>query len=264
MDNRPVGIFDSGLGGLTAMKALRELLPEENIIYFGDTGRLPYGAKTREQLLRMAVQDLDFVSGFGVKAVIVACGTLSSNAAEILDGWPVPAFGVLRAGVAGMQKIPGEGMLGVIATEASIRSGSFPRALHAACPGREIAAVPCPDFVPLIEAGFGPHTPEVREAVARYLAPLRGADAVLLGCTHSGIIAEAISEYLGPETALVSAAVCGAAQAAQHLIVNGLTGGEGRERFFASGDPAAFTRAASTFLGRAMDGEAEQAPLMEC
>ena len=126
MDNRPVGIFDSGLGGLTALNALRELLPEENIIYFGDTGRVPYGAKTREQVRRMAVQDLDLVAAYGVKAMIVACGTISSNAPDILDAYPIPAFGVLRAGVAGMSRIPGDGPLGVIATEASIRSGSLP------------------------------------------------------------------------------------------------------------------------------------------
>ena len=263
MDNRAVGIFDSGLGGLTALSALRELLPEENIIYFGDTGRLPYGAKTREQLRRMAVQDLDLIASYGVKAILVACGTLSSNAPEILDAYPVPAFGVLRAGVAGMRKIPGAGPLGVIATEASIRSGAFARALEAACPGREILPVACPDFVPLIESGHGSDDPLVKEAVARYCAPLRGADAVLLGCTHYGIIGEAIGEYLGEHTALVSASYCGAAVVAQHLIVNGLTGGSGEERFLASGDPAAFTHAASTFLGRTMAKEAEGLPVME-
>ena len=175
----------------------------------------------------------------------------------------MPAFGVLKAGVAGMTKIPGTGPLGVIATEASIRSGAFAAALRAACPGREIRAVACPDFVPLIESGHGSGDPAVREAVARYCAPLKGADAVLLGCTHYGIIGEAIAAYLGEKTALVSAAYCGAAVAAQHLIVNGLTGGRGEERFFVSGDPAAFTRAASTFLGRPVARAAEGLPCME-
>lgn len=262
MDNRAVGIFDSGLGGLTAMKALQELLPEENIVYFGDTGRLPYGAKSREQLRRMAVQDLDLIAAYDVKAIIVACGTLSSNAADILEGYAIPSFGVLRAGVAGMQKLPGTGPLGVIATAASIRSGAFEHALRAACPGREILAVACPDFVPLIESGHGADDPTVREAVARYCEPLRGADAVLLGCTHYGIIGRAISDYLGEKTRLVSASVCGAAQLAQYLIVNGLTGGSGEEQLLVSGDAAAFTRAASTFLGRELAREAEQVPVM--
>ena len=192
----------------------------------------------------------------------MACGTLSSNAADILERYPIPAFGVLKAGVAGMRKIPGEGPLGVIATAASIRSGAFETALREACPGRELLPVACPDFVPLIESGHGSDHPAVRAAVARYCAPLKGADAVLLGCTHYGIIEDAIADFLGERTALVSAAVCGAAVAAQYLIVNGLQGGRGEERFLVSGDPAAFTRAASTFLGRPLSREAESVPVM--
>ena len=253
MDNRPVGIFDSGLGGLTALNALRELLPEENIIYFGDTGRVPYGAKTREQVRRMAVQDLDLVAAYGVKAMIVACGTISSNAPDILDAYPIPAFGVLRAGVAGMSRIPGDGPLGVIATEASIRSGSFARALADACPGREILPVACPDFVPLIESGHSaPDDPLVLAAAAKYLAPLRGAAAVLLGCTHYGLIAEAITDFLGPQVQLISAAECGAAALASLLLKRGQTGGSREARFYTSGDPTVFSRAASLFCGAAV------------
>ena len=264
MDNRAIGIFDSGMGGLTAMKALQELLPEENIIYFGDTGRVPYGEKSREQIRRMAVQDLDLVASFGIKAALVACGTISSNAPDILEAYPIPAFGVLNAGVAGMRKIGGSGPLGVIATEASIRSGAFARALAEACPGRAIIPVACPDFVPLIESGhFDAEDPAVRAAVARYLAPLRGADAVLLGCTHYGIIAGAIADYLGPDTRLVSASVCAAAQVAQYLIVEHLTGGSGEERLLCSGDAASFGRAAATFLGRPLSSPVEHLDPME-
>ena len=262
MDNRAVGIFDSGLGGLTALKALQELLPEENILYFGDTGRLPSGEKSREQLRRMAVQDLDLIASYDVKAIIVACGTLSSNAADILERYPIPSFGVLKAGVAGMRKVPGNGPLGVIATAASIRSGAFEKALRESCPGREILPVPCPDFVPLIESGHGSEDAAIRDAVARYCAPLREADAVLLGCTHYGIIEGALSGYLGQRTALVSAAYCGAAQVAQYLIVNGMTGGSGEERFLVSGDPDAFGSAASTLLGRPLAQRAERVPVM--
>ena len=263
MDNRAIGVFDSGLGGLTAVKALQELLPKENIVYFGDTRRLPYGTKSREQLRLMAVQDLNLIAAHNVKAILVACGTISSNAADILDRYPIPSFGVLRAGVSGMRRIPGTGPLGIIATEASIRSGSFERALRDACPGREILAIPCADFVPLIESGCEASHPAVREAVARYCEPLRGADAVLLGCTHYGIIGRAITDYLGPDTTLVSASVCGAAQVAQYLIANRITGGCGEERFFVSGDPGDFTLAASTFLGRPMTRSAEHAAIKE-
>ena len=198
MDNRPIGIFDSGLGGLTAVKALRRLLPEENIVFFGDTGRLPYGAKTLEQLRRMAVQDLDRVSACGVKAILAACGTLSSNTPELLDAYPVPTFGVLRSSVKAMSQTEKSGPLAVIATAASIRSGAFARALQQRCPEREILAVPCPDFVPLIESGhIQPDDALLRDAVARYLEPVRdaGAAALLLGCTHYGIIDRALREY---------------------------------------------------------------------
>ena len=263
MDNRPIGVLDSGLGGLTGLAELRRLMPKENIVYFGDTGRLPYGEKTLEQLRVMAVQNLRLMQEQDVKAILVACGTLSSNTPEILDAFPIPTTGVLTPSIRAMAEAPGKGALGIIATAATIRSGAFERALREACPGREILAVACPDFVPLIESGHDSSDPAVREAVARYCAPLKGADAVLLGCTHYGIIEDALRAFLGEETALVSASVCGAAVAAQYLIVNGLTGGRGGERLLASGDPAAFTRAASTFLGRPTAGAAEQAPVMD-
>ena len=264
MDNRPIGIFDSGLGGLTALRALRKLLPEEDILYFADTGRVPYGGRSREQIRRMAVQDLDFMAERGVKAILVACGTISSNAPDLLESYGIPAFGVLKPGVAAMAGTPGDAPLGVIATEASIRSGSFERALQAACPGREILAVPCPSFVPLIESG---HTeaddPLLRWAVENCLAPLkeRGAAALLLGCTHYGIIASAIRDYLG-EIALFGAADCGAAVLRDYLESNELTGGQGREHYFTSGSGEEFARKAALFLGREIDS-VEEVPVME-
>ena len=266
MDNRPIGIFDSGLGGLTAVKALRRLLPEENIVFFGDTGRLPYGAKTLEQLRRMAVQDLDRVSACGVKAILAACGTLSSNTPELLDAYPVPTFGVLRSSVKAMSQTEKSGPLAVIATAASIRSGAFARALQQRCPEREILAVPCPDFVPLIESGhIQPDDALLRDAVARYLQPVRdaGAAALLLGCTHYGIIARALREYLGPETALVSAADCAARELAAYLEEKELCGGSGQERFLVSGSPAEFDRKAALLLGRPLGSPAEEVPVME-
>ena len=263
MDPRPVGVFDSGLGGLTALRELRRRLPEENIVYFGDTGRLPYGEKTREQLRRMAPQNLNLLAEHGVKAILVACGTLSSNTPELLDGFAVPSFGVLRPSIAAMARTPGNGPLGIIATAATIRSGAFEQALRAACPGREILPVPCPDLVPLIESG---HTraddPLLLDAARRYAAPLRGASAVLLGCTHYGIVEEALRLFLDPETVLVSAAACGAGAVADYLEENDLRGGSGEELFLASGDPEAFAQAASRLLGRSLAGRVRGVPVM--
>ena len=252
MDNRPIGIFDSGLGGLTGLKALRELLPEENIIYFADSGRLPYGEKTRAQLRCMAERNLRFLSGFGVKAILVACGTMSSNAADILEAWPVPAVGVLSSSADWMRRLPGNSPVAVIATEASIRSGGYQQALQKACPGRDVISVGCPDFVPLIESGHvAAEDPLLRDAVQRYLQPVKdaGAGALLLGCTHYGIIGEALSNFLGPEVTLVSAAESGAASLCAMLLKNRMTGGRGEIRYFTSGSPVAFNRAASLFLG---------------
>lgn len=264
MDTRPIGIFDSGLGGLTGLMALRKLLPEEDLIYFGDTGRMPYGGRPVEQLRRMAVQNLDFMAGFGVKAIFVACGTFSSTAADLLAACPVPSFGVLQAGIEDMAQVPGSGPLCILATEASIRSGAFERALKARCPGREILPVPCPAFVPLIESGHTqPDDGPLRDALAEYLEPVKraGAQAVLYGCTHYGIIDEAVHVYLGPEVRTVSASASGARQLRDFLVREGLTGGSGKERFFTNGYPAVFERGAVRLLGRPLGSEVETVPV---
>ena len=252
MDNRPIGVFDSGLGGLNGLRALRRFLPEENIVYFADSGRLPYGSKTRSQLRGMAKQDLDFLSSFGVKAILIACGTLSSNAGDILADWPIPTVGVLSSSADWMRRMDGAGPIAVIATEASIRSGSYQRALGEACPGREVLAIPCPDFVPLIESGHcSPDDPLVWDAVSRYLRPAldAGAKALLLGCTHYDLIGKAISRFLGPDITLVSAAESGAAALCSLLIKQKQTGGRAETRFFTSGDCQGFSAAAALFLG---------------
>ena len=252
MDKRSVGIFDSGLGGLTAVSALHALLPEENIIYFGDTARNPYGTRPPEQLRKMARENLDLMASFNVKAVIAACGTMSTNATEVLRQSETPVFNVLDASVKAMAAVPGERPLGVIATDASIRSGGFTRALQLSCPGREILAVPCQQFVALCESGrTAPEDGEVRTAVEHHLKPLKeaGITALLLGCTHFGLMGEAISAYLGGDVKLVSASACAAGAMARFLTENALTGGDGEIRYFTSGETSNFEKMAEVFLG---------------
>lgn len=264
MDNRAIGIFDSGLGGLTALSALRQLMPGENIIYFADSARVPYGAKSREELLIMARQDLELMSSLSVKLIIAACGTVSSNASRILESFPVPAIGVLKPGIRDMSRIPGDAPLGIIATEASIRTGAFRRELERLCPGREIIDLPCPRFVPLIESGHtGADDPELREAVEHSLAPAKeaGIAALLLGCTHYGIIAPAIEAFLGPEVELVSASESAARAACQWLEQRDLAGGSGETFYYTSGDAEEFSAAASRLLG--LEVRAEHLPPME-
>ena len=138
MDSRPIGLFDSGIGGLTGLKALRRELPGEDLIYFADTGRMPYGPRPLPALRAIAVQDL--LASFGVKAILSACGTISSAAVRELAGYPIPAFGVLHPAIEAMAKVPGQAPLAIIATAASIKSGQFTAPLRERCPGRRSAA----------------------------------------------------------------------------------------------------------------------------
>ena len=267
MDTRPIGIFDSGLGGLTGLMALRTLLPGEDFIYFGDTGRMPYGGRPREQLRRMALQNLDFMAGQGVKAIFVACGTFSSTAADLLTAYPIPSFGVLRPSVEAMARVSGTGPLAILATEASIRSGAFAKAIGERCPGRKIIPVACPDFVPLIESGhITPGDPALEDALTRYLDPVEtaGCDALLYGCTHYGIIDEAVRAHLGRRVVTVSASACGARELANYLIQSDMTGGSGRTRTCTNGDPVVFTAAAERLLGHKLEAPVESVPIQEC
>lgn len=252
MDNRPIGIYDSGIGGLTGLKALRRLLPGEDLVFFADTGRMPYGPRPQEELCRIARQDMDFLSSFGVKAILAACGTISSAAHAVLERYPVPAFGVVAPAVQAMAALPGERPLAVIATAASIESGQFTEPLRAQCPGREILGLACPEFASLIEHGhIERDDPVLTQAVARALEPLRGREpeAILLGCTHYGIIEDAIRDFLG-DVPLVSAADCGAVALFDRLERDGLCAGDGAGtvRFFVSSEPGHFDAFASRYL----------------
>lgn len=266
MDNRPIGIFDSGLGGLTALQTFRELMPEEDIIYFADSGRVPYGSRPVEQLRRMAKQDLDFLAGKGVKAIIAACGTVSSTAPDLLDSFRLPTVGVVRAGAEELSRRGGDAPIGVIATVASISSGAYQKVLGELCPQRRVIAVPCPEFVPLIESGHsGAEDELVQAAVARQLRPMKGAgvSALLLGCTHFGIIETAIAAYLGGGTELVSASACAAARLRELLLDREMTGGSGREKYYTSGSREEFSRLAGALLSDGGAIQAEEVPVME-
>lgn len=260
MDNRAVGVFDSGLGGLTAVRVLRRMLPNENIIYFGDTGRMPYGGRPAAQIVEIAQQNLDFVESFGVKAVLAACGTISSNAARLLDENAVHAVGVLKPGVKELCSL-GRKRLGIIATATSIQSGAFERAARELAPEADIRALACPRFVPMIESGrFKPDDPEVRTVVSETLMPLReaGVEALLLGCTHYGIISEAIQDFLGEDTVLIGAADAAAKELARYLEANDMLCEQGgKEKYYTSGDTAAFLELAPVMLGGKLRGGLE-------
>lgn len=265
MNNKPIGVFDSGLGGLTAVRELRRIMPNENIIYFGDTGRMPYGGRPKQQIRTIARQNIAFAERFGVKAILAACGTISSNAPDILAENATFSIGVLTPGA---RELAGTGKkrLGVIATKTSIESGAFQAELKRLCPDAEVTAVPCPELVPMIESGhISADDALVADVVRRTLEPVKsaGVEALLLGCTHYGIIAEAISRYM-PETVLVAASDASARALYAYLAEHDeLSDGQGSERYFTSGSTEDFIRLAPVLLGELKGdvGFVEPAPL---
>ena len=266
MDNRPIGVFDSGLGGLTAVQALRELLPDENIIYFGDTARMPYGTKSVKALRQMAQQDMDFLASLDVKAIIAACGTVSSTAADVLSSFHLPVFNVVDSSVQAMAELEGSAPLGIIATSASIKSRVFRNRISHKCPGRAVIALPCQDFVELIESGHSaPGDPLVRSSVAKNLTPMaeNGVCALLLGCTHFGYLSDAIHNYLGKDVKLISASRCAAESMKSYLSARKMTGGSGITTYYTSGSPVEFAQHASRLLGISIAGQVRGVSPME-
>lgn len=262
MDLRPIGVFDSGLGGLTAAKTLEEILPGENLIYFGDSRNAPYGTRTRAELAALAAANAAFLRSFDCKAILVACGTVSSNAMDALTArWPgFPFFGVIDAACDRASAISASGRIAVAATEATVRSGAFTRALLARRPDAAVLAKPCQSLVALAEAGhFSADDPLARAAVAEEFAPIRaeGPDTLLLACTHFPLFREAIAQYMGPDVALLSVGEETARTLKAALADAGALAAReaGVRRWFTSGPTAEFERLGAIFLGRPIKAE---------
>ncbi len=216
-----IGVFDSGVGGLTVVSALKRRLPHESILYLGDTARLPYGSKSPDTVRRYTRRNIDFLLERGVKAVVVACNTASALALP-LDEPPVPTWGVIDPG-AEKAAAASHGHVGVIATEATVRSDAYPRALRRLRPDLLIRSRACPLFVPLVEEGW--HDDPIAEQVAaRYLAPLleAGIDTLVLGCTHNPLLAPVLARVAGPTVELVDSAAAIAEVVARGLAERGL------------------------------------------
>ena len=263
MDNRPIGVFDSGLGGLSVVRHLLTLLPQEDIVDFGDTGRVPYGSRSEETIRRYAREDSAFLLGRGVKCIIAACGTVSSVAGDMLRTLPVPASGVVEPTAEAAVRATRNGRIGVLGTYATVRSGSFARAMTALEPSVRVTAVPCPMFVPLVENGWIAPDDDVAIPMARrYLRPVReaGADTLILGCTHFPLLAPIIAAELGHEVALIDSGLETARRCAEELKrTDALTDRSepGRCRFYVSDRPQDFTRVAAIFLGHSVQDEVE-------
>ncbi|HWM89535.1 MAG TPA: glutamate racemase [Thermoanaerobaculia bacterium] len=221
-----IGVFDSGVGGLTVVTALRRRLPRESILYLGDTARLPYGSKSPDTVTRYTRRNIDFLVERGVKAVVVACNTASALALPSLDHPGLPTWGVIEPGARKAAEVS-RGKVGIIATEATVRSDAYARELRRLRPDLEILSRACPLFVPLVEEGW--HDDPVTEEVAqRYLAPLleAGIDTLVLGCTHYPLLKSVLQRVAGPDVTLVDSAEAVAEVVAQGLAERGLEAGD--------------------------------------
>jgi glutamate racemase len=224
-DPRPIGVFDSGVGGLTVLQALRARFPGESLVYLGDTARVPYGTKSAEVVTRYSLRNAAFLTAQDVKLLVVACNTASSVALPALGAaLPYPVLGVIEPGARAAARLSRSGSVGVIGTPGTIRSGAYQRALALERPGLRIAVQACPLFVPLVEEGWTQG--EIPRLVTRtYLAPMRqaGIDTLVLGCTHYPLLRAVLAEELGTEVKLVDSAEATADQVAA-LLGSGAVG----------------------------------------
>ena len=255
MDMRPIGVFDSGLGGLTAVRSLRQILPEETLIYFGDTARVPYGGRSKETLLKYARQDVRFLRSFDLKAILIACGTVSTTSLQTLQAEnDLPIVGVVEPTCRRALLVTKTKRIGIIATLASIRSGAYEAALRKLDDAVEVVGAACPLFVPLVENGrFRPGDVVIETVAREYLEPLKqsGIDTLILGCTHYPLLTEVIAEIMGPDVTLVSAGEESAFELKRMLKARGLRaeeGCQGKAEFYVSDHVEDFERIASVFL----------------
>ena len=265
MDTRPIGVFDSGLGGLTALRELARLMPQEDLVYFGDTGRVPYGSRSKETIIKYAQQDVAFLSTFDPKAIVIACGTVSTTALDTLrQQYAVPLYGVVEPAARAAAQRTKNGKVGLIGTQATIRSGAYERALDALRPGTQVTARACPLFVPLVENGrFHPGDIVVETVVKEYLEEVKAqeVDTLMLGCTHYPLLREVIGACMGPEVELVDVG----AECAR-WVMGQLSGRDqlapqdrkGSHRYFVSDSTGDFAALASMFLGEDVTGDVEQ------
>jgi glutamate racemase len=254
----PIGVFDSGVGGLTVLKALRERLPRESLVYLGDTARLPYGTKSATAISHYAVQATRALAATGIKALVVADNTSSAHALETLRAeFPgLPVIGVVEPGATAVSHASAAGRIAVIATESTVQAGTYPRAILHSRPNATVQSLACPLFVSMVEEGMveGP----IAEQIARhYLAPLfldppvgERCDCLLLGCTHFPALEPLLRRILGPEVAIVDSATTSASAVEDLLIHRRLAthNPQGHVRYLATDAPDRFARVAGVFV----------------
>lgn len=259
MPERAIGVFDSGVGGLTVLRELCRQIPDEALVYLGDTARVPYGTKSPQTVLRYAREAARFLLAQRVKLLVVACNTASAVALDDLaEHYQLPVVGVIEPGARRALEVTRSGRIGVIGTEGTVRSGAYDRALRAGRPDVVVHAAACPLFVPLAEEGWCAH--EIARLAAReYLAPLldKGIDTLVLGCTHYPLLKQTLQEVVGPGVELIDSAEETAKAVAAVLdrnLVRRSPGTAVPTRYFVTDIPDRFERVGGAFLGAPLGG----------
>jgi len=265
LDSRAIGVFDSGLGGLTTVKKLAEYLPGEDIVYLGDTGRVPYGSRSRETIIKYAQQDAAFLAGFDIKAMVIACNTVCSAAYDsVASAYEIPIYEVVSAPARAAAGITRNNKIGVIGTAATIRSGAYESAIKKISADLNIFAVSCPLFVPLVENGRTDRADIAARAIAEdYLKPLKEAnvDTLIMGCTHYPLLRDVISDIMGSGVTLIDSGAETAKSVADDIGTEKLRkngGSAGSIRYFVTDSIGGFSALASKILGKEVSGMVEQ------
>lgn len=249
-----IAVLDSGVGGLTVVKEIRRQLPQEKIIYFGDTARCPYGPRSKDEVILFTKQVVRYLLRFSPKMIVIACNTATAVALEeIRQMCEIPVIGVIHPGSRAAIKASRTGRIGVIGTEGTIHSGAYEKALKQISPGLSVISRACPDFVPIVEKGLF-REPETYEIVKKALAPFREEelDCLILGCTHYPLLSEIIAECLGQNVQLINSAEETAREISTVLFHKELMAAQVDQpvhTFFTSGSPELFRQIATAWLG---------------
>lgn len=258
MKDQPIGIFDSGVGGLTVVNAMVQAHPSESLIYFGDTGRYPYGVRSKRVIVEFSRQIAHFLEDRGCKFIVVACNSASAMALdEVKASVNVEVIGVIEPGAAAAVRATANKRVGVIGTEATIGSQSYTRAIHRLDPDIQITALACPLFVGLAEEGFSGKA-ATRLVAEEYLAPIiaAGVETLVLGCTHYPLLREDIASVMGPDVQLIDSATEVARVVGERLKARNHhreNGGQGRHAYYVSDTPEKFAKVGKRFLGRVVE-----------
>lgn len=262
MDNRAIGIFDSGLGGLTCVKKVMEIMPGEDIIYFGDTGRVPYGTRSQSTIVKYVRQDINFLESFDIKLIIIACGTASSAALpNICNEVGEDIMGVLEPTCHAAVKTTKNNKIGVIGTQGTINSGKYSETIKKINPNAEVFSSACPMFVPLVENGYT-EGEVTRIIVSEYLEKLKndGIDTLILGCTHYPLLRKEIKKFMGSEVTLIDSGAEAAVAAKRSLEEKGLlcSRERGTVQYYVSDTVDGFSDIGSVFLDKRIEGSVQR------